>query len=86
MLIGFGLFNLLEGVVNHQLLGLHHVNETVRHELWIFWDMGYLVWGAAMLLTGLALLRQQRTLGATDRREAVLAIAESSTLRVQASG
>jgi uncharacterized membrane protein len=54
-----GLFNLIEGVVDHQLLGLHHVNETVRHELWIFWDMGFLVWGAAMLLTGLALLRQR---------------------------
>lgn len=57
ILIGFGLFNLIEGVVDHQLLGLHHVNETVRRELWIYWDMGFLVWGAAMLLTGLALLR-----------------------------
>src|SRR5215208_5679097 len=28
-LIGFGLFNLVEGVIDHHLLGLHHVNETV---------------------------------------------------------
>ncbi|RCW80066.1 DUF2243 domain-containing protein [Phyllobacterium bourgognense] len=60
MLIGFGLFNLIEGVVGHHLLGLHHVNETVRHELWVYWDIGFLVWGAGMLLTGLALLRRGR--------------------------
>jgi hypothetical protein len=32
MLIGFGLFKLVEGVVNDQLLGLNHVNETVPRE------------------------------------------------------
>jgi uncharacterized membrane protein len=29
MLIGFGLFNLVEGIIDHHLLGIHHVNETV---------------------------------------------------------
>jgi uncharacterized membrane protein len=61
MLIGFGLFNLIEGFVDHHLLGLHHVNETVRHEFWVYWDIGFLVWGAVMLLTGLALLRRGRS-------------------------
>jgi uncharacterized membrane protein len=27
MLIGFGIFNLVEGIVDHHLLGIHHVNE-----------------------------------------------------------
>lgn len=60
MLIGFGLFNLVEGVVNHQLLGLHHVNETVPHEQWVYWDIGFLLWGAAMLGGGWALLRSAK--------------------------
>lgn len=57
MLVGFGIFNLVEGVVNHHLLGLHHVNETVPREQWIYWDIGFLVWGALMLGGGWLLLR-----------------------------
>jgi uncharacterized membrane protein len=57
MLIGFGAFNLVEGVVNHHILGLHHVNETVSREYWIYWDIGFLIWGAAMLLVGWLLFR-----------------------------
>lgn len=52
MLMGFGLFNLVEGLVNHQILGLHHVNETVPRGQWIYWDIGFLIWGAAMLIGG----------------------------------
>ena len=55
MLIGFGAFNLVEGVVNHHLLGLHHVNETAPPEQWLYWDVGFLICGAAMLLAGCAL-------------------------------
>lgn len=29
MLMGFGIFNLVEGVISHHLLGIHHMNETV---------------------------------------------------------
>jgi uncharacterized membrane protein len=57
LLIGFGLFNLVEGLVNHQLLGLHHVNETVPREQWMAWDLGFLAWGAAMLVGGCLWLR-----------------------------
>jgi uncharacterized membrane protein len=52
LLIGWGVFNVVEGVINHQILGLHHVNETVPREQWIYWDVGYLIWGAAMLFGG----------------------------------
>jgi uncharacterized membrane protein len=57
LLVGFGLFNLIEGVIDHHLLGLHHVNETVPPAQWIYWDSGFLVWGALMLLGGWRLLR-----------------------------
>jgi hypothetical protein len=45
MLVGFGLFNLVEGLVNHHWLGLHHVNETVPREQWLAWDIGF--WSGA---------------------------------------
>ena len=57
VLIGFGLFNLVEGTVNHHWLGLHHVKETAPREHWLYWDLAFLAWGAAMLAGGLALLR-----------------------------
>ncbi|WP_134726183.1 DUF2243 domain-containing protein [Paracoccus luteus] len=60
MLMGFGLFNLAEGAINHHLLGIHHVNETAPTTQWIWWDAGFLAWGAAMLLGGWALLRAGR--------------------------
>ena len=56
-LIGFGAFNLVEGVVDHHILGLHHVNETVPRGQWIYWDVAFLLWGAAMLAGGWALYR-----------------------------
>lgn len=57
MLIGFGAFNVVEGLVDHQLLGLHHVNETAPRDQWIYWDVGFLAWGAAMLGGGWRLYR-----------------------------
>ena len=60
VLMGFGLFNLVEGVVDHQLLELHHVNETVPPEQWFYWDMGFLIWGGLMLFGGGVLLLRGR--------------------------
>lgn len=57
LLIGFGMFNLVEGIIDHQLLGIHHVNETVPREQWIYWDVGFLIWGALMLIGGWYLWR-----------------------------
>ncbi len=58
MLMGFGAFNLIEGLIDHHLLGLHHVNETAPRDQWIYWDIGFLGWGAAMLLIGWALYQR----------------------------
>jgi uncharacterized membrane protein len=65
-LIGFGLFNVVEGVVDHQLLGLHHVNETVPRDQWIYWDVGFLIWGAAMLVGGWLMLKAARRAPAVE--------------------
>ena len=72
LLMGFGLFNLVEGLVDHQILGIHHVNETVPRAQWIYWDMGFLIWGALMLVGGWALWRAGRreTARGIERAEA----------------
>jgi len=69
MLMGFGIFNLVEGIIDHHLLGIHHVNEMVPPDQWIFWDAGFLLWGAIMLLGGWRLLRtgQRETAAASSR-------------------
>lgn len=60
LLLGWGLFNVAEGIVNHHVLGLHHVNETVPQSQWLVWDLGFLAWGAAMILAGAYLARRGR--------------------------
>jgi uncharacterized membrane protein len=66
LLMGFGVFNLVEGIIDHQVLGIHHVNEMVPPAQWVYWDLGFLLWGAAMLIIGWQLLRtgQHETRGA----------------------
>jgi uncharacterized membrane protein len=60
LLIGFGIFNLVEGIVDHHLLGIHHVNETAPRAQWIYWGLGFLAWGAAMLVGGWFILEAGR--------------------------
>jgi len=68
VLIGFGTFNVVEGLVDHQILGLHHVNETVPREHWFYWDLAFLLWGAVMMVGGWALYRAgNRAPAHTDR-------------------
>lgn len=55
LLVGFGLFNVVEGLVNHQILGIHHVNQTVPRDNWIWWDLAFLLWGVAMIAGGVLL-------------------------------
>ncbi|SCF05673.1 Uncharacterized membrane protein [Micromonospora haikouensis] len=48
-LVGWGLFNLVEGIVDHHLLGIHHVREGA-YRTW--WDLGFLALGAALVAAG----------------------------------
>lgn len=50
LLLGWGLFNVVEGLIDHHLLELHHVRENSSNRG--AWDLAFLVWGAAMLLGG----------------------------------
>lgn len=52
MLGGWGLFNVVEGGIDHELLGVHHVHPG-RAEL--AWDVGFLMFGALLVLIGASL-------------------------------
>jgi uncharacterized membrane protein len=54
VLAGWGVFNLVEGLIDHQILGVHHVREGA-HRLW--WDLGFLVFGAVLVVAGWAIQR-----------------------------
>ena len=58
LLGGWGLFNLVEGVVDHHLLKIHHVRDDVAEPL--PWDVGFLAFGAVLVLAGWALARPAR--------------------------
>ena len=60
LLMGFGVFNLFEGTLNHLVLRIHHVNETVPPAQWLWWDLGFLAWGAMMLAVGYGLYAPAR--------------------------
>lgn len=55
-LIGWGLFNLIEGVIDHHVLGVHHVVESLGPSVW---DYAFLGWGAAMIVIGWLAVRQR---------------------------
>lgn len=55
LLIGWGGFNLVEGLIDHHLLQLHHVRPG---ELQHVWDLAFLAWGGLMLAAGALLVRR----------------------------
>jgi uncharacterized membrane protein len=46
LVLGWGLFNLIEGVIDHHLLGVHHVYEYTPNKL--PWDLGFLIIGGVL--------------------------------------
>jgi uncharacterized membrane protein len=54
---GWGLFNVVEGVIDHQLLGIHHVRPGPQQ---LTWDLGFLTFGAALCAVGWDLIRRAR--------------------------
>ena len=57
LLAGWGLFNFVEGLIDHQLLGIHHVHPG---DAQLAWDLGFLASGLLMLGAGWALIRSGR--------------------------
>jgi uncharacterized membrane protein len=55
--LGWGLFNVIEGIIDHQLLGLHHVHPGSNQ---LAWDIGFLVFGLVLVSGGWALVHAGR--------------------------
>ena len=53
LLAGWGVFNLVEGTIDHQILGIHHVRDDLGAP--VGWDIGFLVFGALLVLIGMAM-------------------------------
>jgi uncharacterized membrane protein len=54
--LGFGAFNLTEGIIDHHLLGIHHVKSGPNEPLW---DVGFLLLNLCFAAIGLFILRSQ---------------------------
>jgi uncharacterized membrane protein len=62
LLLGWGIFNLVEGIVNHQILQIHHVryiNDIPGGEPDLLWGYGFLLLGGiGLILTGWLMIRK----------------------------
>jgi uncharacterized membrane protein len=47
VLIGWGIFNVVAGLIEHQILGVHHVRDDLGGPL--SWDIGFLIFGVCSL-------------------------------------
>jgi uncharacterized membrane protein len=56
VLAGWGMFDLVEGIVDHQILGVHHVRDDLGAPL--SWDIGFLVFGGLLVACGWLLHRR----------------------------
>ena len=64
MILGWGLFNLLEGIIDHHLLELHHVRDLPAHVPaydWVFLGVG----GLLFIVVGWALARGEQEVRGT---------------------
>jgi uncharacterized membrane protein len=53
-IFGWGLFNLVEGTIDHEILQLHHVYQNGSH---LLWDMVFLASGVVLIGVGLVTIR-----------------------------
>jgi uncharacterized membrane protein len=59
ILIGWGIFNIIEGVINHHILRLHNVNEYSPYTS--VWNYGFLTFSVVLILIGLILFKKAKT-------------------------
>ena len=55
ILFGFGLFNLVEGTIDHEILQIHHVYQNGNH---LLWDLVFLAAGILLMVMGWFLIKR----------------------------
>lgn len=61
--LGWGMFNVVEGVIDHHVLALHHVYEAAGAS---WWDYVFLASGVAFIATGWLMIRRESRGGRAD--------------------
>jgi uncharacterized membrane protein len=56
MILGWGLFNLVEGLIDHHILRIHHVYERLGQSVW---DYVFLGFGALLVAVGWLIIRRE---------------------------
>lgn len=56
VVLGWGAFNVVEGGVNHHLLGIHHVWPAGPGTV-LLWDAAFLAWGVLFVAAGYLIVR-----------------------------
>jgi len=59
LLAGWGIFNVVEGLIDHQILGIHHVRDDLGGP--VGWDVGFLALGVALIVVGSSMARSTDT-------------------------
>jgi uncharacterized membrane protein len=54
LVFGWGVFNLVEGLVDHEILQIHHVYQNGSH---LIWDLVFLAFGTAETIFGAVAIR-----------------------------
>jgi uncharacterized membrane protein len=57
VILTFGLFNLVEVIINHHILGLHHVKDGPNP---LLFDISFLILGGLLLIVGANMLYKKR--------------------------
>ena len=61
MILGWGLFNLVEGIIDHHILKIHHVIQLADNHL--LYDLAFLASGLLLIIVGIIIIRAGRTDG-----------------------
>ncbi len=56
-LMGAGFFNLTEGLIDHEILGIYHVKPGQNQ---LAWDLGFLVLGMVLVVVGWVIIIRER--------------------------
>ena len=67
VILGWGIFNLAEGLLNHQLLGIHQVWPAGPGPT-LLWDVAFLVWGVLFIVGGYAIVRTDDAVSSDTQR------------------
>ncbi|MFH7028515.1 MAG: DUF2243 domain-containing protein [Heteroscytonema crispum UTEX LB 1556] len=60
LLMGAGLFNFVEGLIDHQILGIHHVKSGPNQ---LAWDLAFLASGVLLVAVGWIMVKRQEAAG-----------------------